>query len=149
MNIYHKSAADLLVGDYLQVVAHVPNEDQRPECFRRVEKIEYIDAPPDQFFANRQYHFYLGPHRQAGPVIVWCHGVSAPLIYPPGDVTVWADVPEERREWDGERGFWGSLLEGNPLFPVSRVPTDAEIQLAQLEDAGNRAETGHTWGWET
>jgi len=44
-----------LVGDYLQVVSHVPDEDQRPECFRRVEKIEYIEAPTAQVFANRQY----------------------------------------------------------------------------------------------
>jgi hypothetical protein len=46
MNVYRKLAADLLVGDYLRVVSHVPNEDQRPECFRRVEKIEYIEALP-------------------------------------------------------------------------------------------------------
>jgi hypothetical protein len=148
MNVYRKLAADVLVDGYLQVVSHMPNEDQRPECFRRVEKIEYIEAPADQFFANRQYHFYLGPHPQAGPVIVWCHGVSAPLIYPPGDVTVWADVPEERREWDGERGWWGALLEGKPLFPVSRVPTAEEISLAELEDIGERAEAAHAWGWE-
>jgi hypothetical protein len=146
MNVYHKSAADLLVGDYLQVVSHVPNEDQRPECFRRVEKIEYIEAPADQFFANRQYtQFGRGLSPQAGPVIVWCHGVSAPLIYPPGDVTVWADVPEERREWDGERGWWGDLLDGKPLFPSSRVPTTVEIKLAELEDIDDRVTAEPMW----
>jgi hypothetical protein len=71
MNVYRKLVADLLVGDYLQVVSHVPNEDQRPECFRRVEKIEYIEAPVDQFFANRQYTFASGLSPQAGAVIVW------------------------------------------------------------------------------
>ena len=45
MRVYRQLVADLLVGDYLRVVSQVPNEDQRPECFRRVEKIEYIEAP--------------------------------------------------------------------------------------------------------
>jgi hypothetical protein len=145
MNVYRKLVSELLVGDYLQVVAHVPNEDQRPECFRRVEKIEYIDAPPDQFFANRQFQFSRQLSGKAGPVIVWCHGVSAPLIYPPGDVTIWADVPEERREWDGERGWWGVLLEGAPLFPVSRVPTRSEITVAELEDIEERVQAERMW----
>jgi hypothetical protein len=145
MNVYRKLVADLLVGDYHQVVSHVPNEDQRPECFRRVEKIEYIEAPADQFFSNRQYTFASGLPPQAGAVVVWCHGVSAPLIYPPGDVTVWADVPEERRESDGEAGWWGSLLEGKPLFPSSRVPTDVEVELAELEDIKDRMDAEAMW----
>jgi hypothetical protein len=145
MNVYQKLVADLLVGDYLQLVSHVPNEDQRPECFRRVEKIEYIEAPMDQFFANRRYHFGGDLPPQAGAVIVWCHGVSAPLIYPPGDVTVWADVPEERREWDGEAGWWGALLEGEHLFPVSRVPTTEEIKAAEMEDMEDRVLAEPRW----
>ena len=108
MNVYRKLVSDLLVGDYLQVVAHVPNEDQRPECFRRVEKVEYIEAPANQFFANRQFSFDRELSPRAGPVIVWCHGVSAPLIYPPGDVTVigradlverWPFEPRHVRSW--------------------------------------------------
>jgi hypothetical protein len=48
MNVYQKLVHDLLIGDYLQVVTHVPDEDNRPECFRRVEKIEYIEALPNR-----------------------------------------------------------------------------------------------------
>jgi hypothetical protein len=146
MNVYRKLVSDLLVGDYLQVVTHEPDEDNRPECFRRVEKIEYIDAPAEQFFGSRSFHLFArGLPPQAGPVIVWCHGVSAPLIYPPGDVTVWANVPDERRESDGERGWWGNTLEDNPLFPVSRVPTDEEVELAELGDMKNRVEAERMW----
>ena len=66
MRVYRQLVADLLVGDYLQVVSHVPNQDQRPECFRRVEKIEYIEAPTDPFLANRLYHVGSGlPLEQA------------------------------------------------------------------------------------
>jgi hypothetical protein len=123
MNVYRKLVHDLLVGDYLQVVTHdpdEPDEDSRPECFRRVEKIEYIEAPAEQFFGWSSFHALArGLSPQAGPVIVWCHGVSAPLIYPPGDVTVWADVPDERREGDGERGWWGTSW---MTAPCSRSP---------------------------
>jgi hypothetical protein len=146
MNVYKKLVHDLLVGDYLQVVTHVPNEDNRPECFRRVEKIEYIEAPAEQVFDSRSFYLFArGLPPQAGPVIVWCHGVSAPLIYPPGDVTVWADVPDERREWDGERGWWGNTLEDSPLFPVSRVPTDEEVELAEFGDMKDRVEAERMW----
>jgi hypothetical protein len=55
-------------------------------------------------------------------------------------VTVWADVPEERREWDGEAGWWGSLLEGKPPVPSSRVPTEVEVELAELEDIKDRVD---------
>ena len=145
MNVYRKLVSDLLVGDYLRVVTHVPNEDQRPECFRRVEKIEYIEAAPDESFANRQFQFSRKLSGRAGPVIVWCHGVSAPLIYPPGDVTVWADVPDERLEWDGERGWWGTILDDNPLFPVSRVPRPEEVKAAELEDIEDRVVAEGMW----
>jgi len=146
MNVYQKLVHDLLVGDYLQVVTHGPDEDNRPECFRRVEKIEYIEAPDEQFFGSRSFRLFArGLPPQAGPVIVWCHGVSAPLIYPPGDVTVWANVPDERREWDGERGWWGNTLEDNRLFPVSRVPTDEEVELAEFGDMKNRVEAERMW----
>jgi hypothetical protein len=60
-------------------------------------------------------------------------------------VTVWADAPEERREWDGEAGWWGSLLEGKPLFPVSRVPTQEEITLAELTDMKERVDAEPMW----
>lgn len=81
-------------------------------------------------------------------MIVWCHGVSAPLIYPAGDERVWADVPKERREWDEGSSWWGTLA-NDSLFPVSRVPTDEEIELAEMEDIKESAAPAHPWGWET
>jgi len=66
VKVSRKLVAELLVGDDLQVVSHVPDEDQRPESFRRVEKIEYIEAPTDPFLANRLYHVGSGlPLEQA------------------------------------------------------------------------------------
>jgi hypothetical protein len=96
------------------------------------------------------FHFGAGHNLspRAGAVIVWCHGVSAPLIYPAGDERVWADVPKERREWDEGSSWWGTLA-NDSLFPMSRVPTAEEIELAEMEDIKERAETGHAWGWET
>jgi hypothetical protein len=44
MKVYRELVTDLLVGGYLQVVSHVPNEDQRPECLRRIEKL--VDVHP-------------------------------------------------------------------------------------------------------
>jgi hypothetical protein len=145
MNVYCKQVADLLVGDYLRVVSHVPNEDQRPECFRRVEKIEYIETPAKEFFANRGFHVDTAkdlPPR-AGAVIVWCHGVGAPLIFQAGDETVWADVPEERRELDEGNPWWGTL--DDPLFPTSREPNEAEITMAELGDIRDRVEAERMW----
>jgi len=60
-------------------------------------------------------------------------------------VTVWADVPDERRAWDGERGWWGNTLDDNPLFPVSRVPTEEEVEVAGLGDTKDRVAAEAMW----
>jgi hypothetical protein len=139
MRVYRKLVADLLVGDYLAVVRDTSGTDPRPECFRRVEKIEYVEAPAGAFFANGQYQFGRNLSPQMGPVIVWCHGVGAPLIYPAGDVFVWDDVPEERREWEAQDPWWGMLI-SDPLFAVSRPPTEEEVEMAQIGAQRNRPE---------
>ena len=139
MRVYEKLVADLLVGDYLAVVKDTSGTGPRPECFRRVEKIEYIEPPAGSFFANSYYQLSKDRPPQMRPVIVWCHGVGAALIYPPGDVTVWDDVPEERREWEAQDPWWGILI-SDSLFPMSRTPTEEEVKLAQMGDQRNRPE---------
>src|SRR6266545_3041426 len=74
MRLYRQLVADLLVGDYLRVVSQVPNEDQRPGCFRRVEKIEYIEAPqtsssPTVSTTSSRKRPSGGGHRQAPRLI--------------------------------------------------------------------------------
>jgi hypothetical protein len=81
---------ELLVGDYLGVISSM----HHPEHFRRVEKLEYIDADLGRRHLN-QAVFYLEA-AQMGPVIAWCHGIAGPLILPAGDVHIWRDVPEDR-----------------------------------------------------
>jgi hypothetical protein len=139
MRVYRKLVGDLLVGDYLGVVSNTSGGDRRPECYRRVEKIEYIEASAGTFFANGYYQLSRDVSPHMGPVIVWCHGVAAALIYPPGDVSVWEDVPEERREWEAGDPWWGMLI-SDSLFAVSRTPTEEEVKMAQMGDQRNRPE---------
>jgi hypothetical protein len=61
---------ELLVGDYLGVISSM----HHPEHFRRVEKLEYIDADLGRRHLNQDV-FYLEA-AQMGPVIAWCHGIA-------------------------------------------------------------------------
>jgi hypothetical protein len=65
---------ELLVGDYLGVISSM----HHPEHFRRVEKLEYIDADLGRAHLKQDV-FYLEA-AQMGPVIAWCHGIAGPLI---------------------------------------------------------------------
>src|SRR5687768_5664607 len=80
---------ELLVGDYLGVITSM----QQPEHFRRVVKLEYIDAALVRSHLKHDV-FYLEAANM-GPVIAWCHGIAGPLILPAGDVHIWFDVPED------------------------------------------------------
>ena len=77
-----KDARDLEVGDYVQVIAKGMPLTVHPDLFRR---IEHIGIPTDP--ANTLTY-------------VWCHGVSHCLALPQGDVEVWVDVPDDRRNED-------------------------------------------------
>jgi hypothetical protein len=105
------------VGDYLGVIASM----HHPEYFRRVEKLEYVDADLGRRHLKDDV-FYLEA-AQMGPVIAWCHGIAGPLILPAGDVHIWRDVPEDRRTSDQRDVYWGVLSgEGEPavqLLPAS------------------------------
>jgi hypothetical protein len=108
---------ELVVGDYLGVVSSM----HHPEHFRRVEKLEYIDADLGRRHLKHDV-FYLEA-AQMGPVIAWCHGIAGPLILPAGDVHIWLDVPQDRRTSDEKDAFWGVLSgEGEPMFTFSRLP---------------------------
>ncbi|HEV3399891.1 MAG TPA: hypothetical protein VG693_11430, partial [Actinomycetes bacterium] len=106
---------ELLVGDYLGVIASM----HQPEHFRRVEKLEYIDADLGRSHLKHDV-FYLEAANM-GPVIAWCHGIAGPLILPAGDVHIWLDVPQDRQTADEQNGYWGILSGGEePLFSFSR-----------------------------
>jgi hypothetical protein len=108
---------ELAVGDCLGVVSSM----HHPEHFRRVEKLEYIDADLGRRHLKHDV-FYLEA-AQMGPVIAWCHGIAGPLILPTGDVHIWLDVPQDRRTSDERDVYWGVLSgEGEPMFTFSRLP---------------------------
>ena len=121
MNIRPILSHELLVGDYLGVIASM----HRPEHFRRVEKLEYIDA--DLGRAHLQHDVFYLEAAKMGPVIAWCHGIAGPLILPAGDVHIWLDVPQDRQTADAQDGYWGVLSGGDaPLFSFSRLPDQTD-----------------------
>ena len=123
MNIRPILSHELLVGDYLGVIASM----QHPEHFRRVEKLEYIDADLGRPHLKHDV-FYLEAATM-GPVIAWCQGIAGPLILPAGDVHVWLDVPDDRRKSDEENLYWGVLSgEDEPMFTFSRLPDETDIR---------------------
>ena len=67
---------ELVVGDYLGVIASM----HQPAHFRRVEKLEYIDADLGRPHLTHDV-FYLEAANM-GPVIAWCHAVVQ-LLSPP------------------------------------------------------------------
>jgi hypothetical protein len=96
-----------------------------PEHFRRVEKLEYVDADLGRRHLEQDV-FYLEAAKM-GPVIAWCHGIAGPLILPAGDVHIWRDVPEDRRTSDERDVYWGVLSGGaEPLFTFSRLPDQTD-----------------------
>ena len=108
---------ELVVGDYLGVISSM----RHPDHFRRVEKLEYIDADLGRLHLKHDV-FYLEA-AQMGPVIAWCHGIAGPLILPAGDVHIWLDAPEDRRTSDEQDVYWGVLNgEDEPMFTFSRLP---------------------------
>ena len=112
---------ELLVGDYLGVITSM----QQPEHFRRVEKLEYIDADLGRSHLKHDV-FYLEAANM-GPVIAWCHGIAGPLILPAGDVHIWFDVPQDRQAADEQDGYWGVLSGGEePMFSFSRLPNQTD-----------------------
>jgi hypothetical protein len=112
---------ELLVGDYLGVITSM----QQPEHFRRVEKLEYIDADLGRSHLKHDV-FYLEAANM-GPVIAWCHGIAGPLILPAGDVHIWFDVPQDRQTADEQNGYWGVLSGGEePMFSFSRLPNQTD-----------------------
>jgi hypothetical protein len=112
---------ELIVGDYLGVISSMGH----PEHFRRLEKLEYIDAGIGRQHLRNDL-FYLEAATM-GPVIAWCHGIAGPLILPAGDVHVWLDVPEDRRKSDEEIRYWDVLSgEDEPMFTFSRLPDETD-----------------------
>jgi hypothetical protein len=98
---------------------------QQPEHFRRVEKLEYIDADLGRPHLKHDV-FYLEA-ASMGPVIAWCHGIAGPLILPAGDVHIWLDVPQDRQTADEQDGYWGVLSGGDaPMFTFSRLPDQTD-----------------------
>jgi hypothetical protein len=113
---------ELVVGDYLGVISSM----RQPEHFRRVEKLEYIDADLGRPHLKHDV-FYLEAANM-GPVIAWCHGIAGPLILPAGDVHIWLDVPQDRQTADEQNGYWGVLSGGEaPMFSFSRLPDQTDI----------------------
>jgi hypothetical protein len=121
MNIRPILSHELLVGDYLGVISSM----HRPEHFRRVEKLEYIDA--DLGRAHLKHDVFYLEAANMGPVIAWCHGIAGPLILPAGDVHIWLDVPQDRQMADEENRYWGVLSGGEaPMFSFSRLPDQTD-----------------------
>ena len=115
MNIRPILSHELLVGDYLGVIASM----EQPAHFRRVEKLEYIDADLGRPHLKHDV-FYLEA-ADMGPVIAWCHGIAGPLILPAGD------VHHDRQTTDGQNSYWGVLSGGEePLFSFSRLPDQTD-----------------------
>jgi hypothetical protein len=122
MNIRPILSHELLVGDYLGVISSM----HQPEHFRRVEKLEYIDA--DLGRAHLKHDVFYLEAANMGPVIAWCHGIAGPLILPAGDVHIWLDVPQDRQTADEQDGYWGLLSGGDaPMFSFSRLPDKTDI----------------------
>lgn len=119
MPVQRKDARDLKVGDYIQVIDKEPPLTVHPDLFRRVE---HVRVPADP--ANALTY-------------VWCHGVSPCLALLQGDVEVWVDVPQDRREED-ETNRWfgnldpadGSLYVGLPEF---LPPPDDNVEYLDRE----------------
>ena len=121
MNIRPILSHELLVGDYLGVISSM----HEPTHFRRVEKLEYIDADLGRTHLKHDV-FYLEAANM-GPVIAWCHGIAGPLILPAGDVHVWLDVPQDRQMADEKNRYWGVLSGGEaPMFSFSRLPDQTD-----------------------
>ena len=121
MDIRPVLSHELIVGDYLGVISSMGH----PEHFRRLEKLEYIDAGIGRQHLKNDL-FYLEAVMM-GPVIAWCHGIAGPLILPAGDVYIWLDVPEDRRKSDEENLYWGVLSGGDePMFTFSRLPDETD-----------------------
>jgi hypothetical protein len=134
MDIRSILSHELLVGDYLGVIASM----RHPDHFRRVEKLEYVDADLGRRHLKDDV-FYLEAAGM-GPVIAWCHGIAGPLILPAGDVHIWRDVPEDRRTSDEKGVYWGVLSgEGEPLFTFSRLPDGTDTWQQ------HRIEEGHAF----
>ena len=113
-----KDARDLEVGDYVQVVAKGMPLTVHPDLFRR---IEHICIPTDP--ANTLTY-------------VWCHGVSHCLALPQGDVEVWVDVPDDRRNEDEQERWFGELdpMHGRLYvgLPELRKPDDLDRIVHRL-----------------
>ena len=121
MNIRPILSHELVVGDYLGVIASM----DQPEHFRRVEKLEYIDA--DLGRPHLMHDLFYLEAANMGPVIAWCHKIAGPLILPAGDVHFWLDVPPYRQTTDEQDGYWGVLSgEEEPLFSFSRLPDQTD-----------------------
>jgi hypothetical protein len=71
MDIRSILSHELVVGDYLGVISSL----HHPEHFRRVEKLEYVDADLGRRHLRNDV-FYLEAAGM-GPVIAWCHGIAA------------------------------------------------------------------------
>jgi hypothetical protein len=130
MNIRSILSHELLVGDYIGVITSM----QQPEHFRRVEKLEYIDADLGRPHLKHDV-FYLEAAKM-GPVIAWCHGIAGPLILPAGDVHIWLDVPQDRQTVDEQNRYWGVLSGGEePLFSFSRLPNQTDtLQQHRIQE---------------
>jgi hypothetical protein len=119
MPVQLKDARDLKVGDYIQVIDKEPPLTVHLDLFRRVE---HVRVPADP--ANTLTY-------------VWCHGVTPCLALPQGDVEVWVDVPQDRREEDETNRFFGnldppdgSLYVGLPEF---LAPPDYNVEYLDRE----------------
>jgi len=115
MNIRPILSHELLVGDYLGVIASM----HQPAHFRRVEKLEYIDADLGRPHLKHDV-FYLEAANM-GPVIAWCHGIAGPLILPAGDVHIWLDVPKTGRPRTSRTGTGASSAAGRSRCSASLV----------------------------
>jgi hypothetical protein len=112
---------ELVVGYYLGVISSM----HQPPHFRRIEKLEYIDADLGRVHLKHDV-FYLEAANM-GPVIAWCHRIAGPLILPAGDVHIWLDVPQDRRTADEKDVYWGLLSGGHePMFSFSRLPDQTD-----------------------
>jgi hypothetical protein len=121
MNVRPILSHELVVGDYLGVISSM----HQPEHFRRVEKLEYVDA--DLGRHHLKHDVFSLEAANMGPVIAWCHGIAGPLILPAGDVHVWLDVPQDRQTADENQVYWGVLSGGDaPLFTFSRLPDQTD-----------------------
>jgi hypothetical protein len=130
MDIRSILSHELVVGDYLGVISSL----HHPDHFRRVEKLEYVDADLGRHHLRNDV-FYLEAAGM-GPVIAWCHGIAGPLILPAGDVHIWLDVPQDRRTADEKDVYWG-VLSGRGCADVHLLaPTRPDGHLAAAPNPG-------------